>query len=228
LWWDDWTILAAVILCYGSIAHAVVGINLGLGIPYAYAHIQDFLKGGLVYFCLYIVTLATIKFSVLLMYYRIFKVASFKLAVIIVSSIVAVWAIIAFFFTLFECTPVSDFWSLDVSKTHCIDRLMLFDATAASNTILDIMILSLPVPMVLKLQLSLSKRIQLLLTFMLGTFVCIISIIRLVAVVTQDVHNISPTTEEVADYIWTTTETYVAVISACLPTYRPFVTNTSG
>ena len=58
-------------------------------------------------------------------------------------------------------------------------------------------------------------------------------------------HNISPTTEEVADYIWvrsplplplpsptdhpqTTTETYVAVISACLPTYRPFVTNTSG
>ena len=169
LWWDDWTILAALILCYGSIAHAVVGINLGLGIPYAYVHIQDFLKGGLVYFCLYIVTLATIKFSVLLMYYRIFKIASFKLAVIIVGSIVAVWAIIAFFFTLFECTPVSDFWSLDVSKTHCINRLMLFDATAASNTILDIIILSLPVPMVLKLQLSLSKRIQLLLTFMLGT-----------------------------------------------------------
>jgi hypothetical protein len=170
LWWDDWTILVALVLCYGSIAHAVVGINLGLGIPFAYAHVSDFLKNGLIYFCLYIVTLATIKFSVLLMYYRIFNVATFKLAVYIVGSIVAIWATVAFFMTLFECTPISDFWSIDLAKVpHCIDRLMLFDATAASNTILDIVILCLPVRMILKLQLSLSKRIQLLVTFMLGT-----------------------------------------------------------
>jgi hypothetical protein len=168
LWWDDWTILAALILCYGSIAHVVVGINLGLGIPFAYAHISDFLKNGLIYFCLYIVTLATIKFSVLLLYYRIFKVASFKLVVYIVGFIVAVWATVAFFITLFECTPISDFWSISLTKVpHCIDRLMLFDATAASNTILDITILCLPIKMIMKLQLSLSKRIQLMITFML-------------------------------------------------------------
>jgi hypothetical protein len=224
LWWDDWTILVALIFCYGSIAHAVVGINLGLGIPFAYAHVSDFLKNGLIYFCLYIVTLATIKFSVLLMYYRIFKVAPFKLAVYIVGTIVAVWATVAFFITLFECTPISDFWSIDLTKKpHCINRLMLYDATAASNTILDIMILCLPVRMIWNLQMSLSKRIQLILTFMLGTLyampahflsssptitltsipsVCVISIIRLVAVVTQNTADPSPTTAEVGDYIW--------------------------
>lgn len=169
-WWDDWTILGAMILGYGSIAHAVVGINLGLAIPNAYAYVSDFLKNGLIYFCLYIVTLATIKFSILLLYYRIFKIASFKMAVYIVGSIVAVWATVAFFITLFECTPISDFWSIDLTKVpHCIDRPMLFNATAASNTILDIMILCLPIPRIVKLQLSVSKRVQLLLTFMLGT-----------------------------------------------------------
>lgn len=169
LWWDDWTILVAVILCYGSIAHAVVGINLGLGIPFANAHRSDFLKNGLVYFCLYIVTLATIKLSILLMYYRIFRVASFKLPVSIVGCIVATWAIVAFFITLFECAPISDFWSTDpIYAPHCIHRLMLYDATAASNSILDIIILCLPIKMVWSLQLSLSKRIQILFTFLLG------------------------------------------------------------
>jgi len=265
LWWDDWLIIVAMVLCYASTAHVVVGINLGLGIKFAYAHIAEFLKTGLLFFCINIVTLAIIKFSVLLMYYRIFKVRPFKLAVYIVGSIVAIWTIVAFFMTLFECTPISDFWSVDLSRTpHCVNRLCLFEATAASNSILDIIILCLPIKMILNLQLSLSKRVQLLLTFLLGALyasspyllstpnltyisVCVISIIRLVAVITQNTADPSPTTAQVNDYIWvrfislslntpiystkhqqTTTETYVAVICAGLPTYRIFVNNTSG
>jgi len=113
-----------MVLCYASIAHVVVSINVELGIQFAYAHIAEFLKTGLFFFCIYIVTLATIKFSVLLMYYRIFKVRPFKLAVYIVGSIVSIWTIVAFFMTLFEYTPISDFWSIDLTRTpHCVNRL---------------------------------------------------------------------------------------------------------
>ncbi|MCJ1234521.1 hypothetical protein MMC14_002482 [Varicellaria rhodocarpa] len=124
--------------------------------------------------------------------------------------------------TLFECTPVSYFWNY-LDKGHCINRLALFQATAATNTALDILILLLPVKMIWDLQLNMTKKLQLLFTFLLGTFVCIVSIIRLVAVTTQPKVITDPTTDEVGDITWATTEVYGGIISACLPTFRPIL-----
>ena len=84
---------------------------------------------------------------------------------------VGVWFFVTFFMVLFECTPVPYFWERVIdprARGHCMNSLALFEATAAVNSALDIAILCLPVKMVWGLQMSVGKRVQLTITFLLG------------------------------------------------------------
>ena len=107
----------------------------------------------------------------LLLYFRIFGtgvINSFKTVIYIVGSVTLGAFISSFFATIFECTPVSHFWNF-MGPGTCVNRLALFTATAVINTVLDFTILLLPIPSILKLQLTLTKKLQLVFTFMLGT-----------------------------------------------------------
>ena len=116
---------------------------------------------------IYIINATTIKFSVLLLYYRIFKTRSFKNVIYVVSAAVLVWCITSFCVILFQCSPVNSFWITNQPR-KCIDQYALFIGTAAGNSFLDIVILCLPIKVVWDLQMPVSKRIQVIFTFILG------------------------------------------------------------
>ncbi|MCJ1235614.1 hypothetical protein MMC14_003585 [Varicellaria rhodocarpa] len=224
LWLDDYFIIAGLLFCWGIFVTTILYLRDGFDIPFAFAHITEYIKVQLVSVILYICAAYITKASVLLLYFRIFGsgVNSFKTVIYIVGSITAGAFISSFFATLFECTPISHFWNF-MGPGTCVNRLALFIATAVINTVLDFTILILPIPSILKLQLSFTRKIQLLFTFLLGTFVGVVSIIRLVYVATQNQKDPNLTQQSVNDITWTTVEVYVAVICACLPTLRPII-----
>ncbi|KAJ5260997.1 hypothetical protein N7478_011592 [Penicillium angulare] len=72
----------------------------------------------------------------------------------------------------------------------------------------------------MKLKISSSRKLAIISIFLLGSFVCIASIMRLISVVTQGT-NADVSWNWVNQAIWATVEADLAIVSACLPTLRP-------
>lgn len=70
---------------------------------------------------------------------------------------------------IFACTPVQKTWNLAIMEGACINRTPVFIATAVLNMVTDISILVLPIPMIVKLQMSRAKKVGLICMFGVGS-----------------------------------------------------------
>ncbi|KAJ4172434.1 hypothetical protein NW754_002633 [Fusarium falciforme] len=82
---------------------------------------------------------------------------------------------------IFQCTPIPFFWSGWAGEMagKCIDINLFSWIRAAIEIAIDVAILSLPLPSVVKLQMSWKKKAQVLLMFALGFVITVVSILRL-------------------------------------------------
>ncbi|PQE23630.1 integral membrane protein [Rutstroemia sp. NJR-2017a BVV2] len=178
-----------------------------------------------------VLSLTFTKLSVVLLYRRIFRGELFNKICSGLITIIGCWGISFFFATVFECFPIRDVWvTLYGQPRSCYNYLPMFFATAISNFIIDVMILATPMPLIWKLHMPVQQKAAVTGIFLLGAFVCGISIARIYFFVqasrgfdnNYDVtYNLAPT------IYWTQLESAIAVISACLPTLRPFFTSRS-
>ena len=116
-------------------------------------------------------SLGIIKISILLFYQRLFTVKSFFIASTVMIGVVAAWTVAFESAMIAQCSPPRLFWELfEIDYTpHCINVQMMYLGLAASDLILDVMVLAFPVPMVIFLQLPWRKKIAILDIFLLGT-----------------------------------------------------------
>lgn len=70
---------------------------------------------------------------------------------------------------LAACTPFARNVDVTVRKGECINKASLYIATGVLNIITDIMVLILPIPMVVGLQMVRSRKIMLILLFSVGS-----------------------------------------------------------
>jgi hypothetical protein len=125
------------------------------------------------------------KFVLLLFYLqlgnssKIFKYSVYATIVITLGSNIGI-----FFSSIFACSPIAMGWDLSITTGTCINRTSLFEATAALAVICDVLIIAIPIPMVVKLKMSRSKKIGLIAMFVVGSITVITSIIRLVLLIT--------------------------------------------
>lgn len=161
-----------------------------------------------------------VKFSILAFYSRLFA-ASIRIPCYVLAGITACWGIAVILVTVFQCTPVSGYWNRQIPAKCIVDDYAFFVGIAIPNILTDAAILSLPVPYIWRLQTTRSQKIALSSIFMLGSFVTIISIVRLTTLISVDLK--SPDLDYNFAYvgIWTSTEGNIAIVSACLPSLRP-------
>ncbi|KAJ6078951.1 hypothetical protein N7467_008704, partial [Penicillium canescens] len=103
---------------------------------------------------------------------------------------------------------------------------------AIADVVTDILPLLFPVPLVWQLQLTISKKISVLLVFLLGSLSTAIGITRMVVLLyftygTSDGYRDLLDTISTA-LIWSLTEASVAIIASCLPSIRPLVHRSSA
>ncbi|KAL6863259.1 hypothetical protein ACO1O0_003504 [Amphichorda felina] len=191
-------------------------------------HIETFGPNAVEYFSIGLFTaeltytgvIIFVKFSIAALYWRIFKSASIKLPLIILTTLVAMWGIAVFLLTLLQCIPTRGFWDKSIGASCDVDANKFLFAISIPNILIDVALLALPIPYVVKLHVSRDRKITIMSMFLLGGFVCVASIMRLVAVVTED--TTSDMTWNLVDQgIWAKMEADFAIISACLPTLRP-------
>lgn len=86
---------------------------------------------------------------------------------------------------VFQCTPISGFWHGWKGETpsKCIDINLFAFVRGGLQIGLDLAILTLPLPMVFRLQLSLAKKLRLFSMFCVGFLITIVSCLRLASMV---------------------------------------------
>ena len=112
------------------------------------------------------------KTSLILLYYRIFGVSRpFCLALVVAWAIVVSYYIANSFAAIFECSPVSYYWTRagNPEGGTCVNTNQFYRWNGVANLLIDFMILALTLPMTWGLKLPLRQRIRLTGIFMLGT-----------------------------------------------------------
>lgn len=246
LWWDDWIILAALIVEWGLSAvllYETADLNFGRHIELIKQwQIVPFAKTLVATQVLYYVAQTLIKISLLLLYHRLFSVNKhFRTALIVTGVLVIMWFLASFWDTIFECVPVQAEWNKGIRNARCQSIRELALGAGISNLILDVLSLLLPVPMVW--QLHVSKRIKVSLTgiFLLGGLcvtsthpiftksptkkgsVCATSVIRISQIFSTNWSLTDLTYDSWGINVWSTIESCCSIIGACLPTMRPLI-----
>lgn len=159
------------------------------------------------------------KLAFLTLYLRLFpqqnvrQICHATIAVVVAGTLAFVIA------TITECIPLEKNWNKKI-HAHCIDNTAFRWSWAGFNTVTDLWVCLLPIPILWRLQMSLAKRLGAMLMFALGLFIVAASAIRMKALV-QAVHTDSGSTWGSAPaFVWSHVEASVGLIAACLPPLR--------
>lgn len=163
-----------------------------------------------------VMAISFIKFSIVAFYRRIFTVKLFMNISLVVGVICVLWMITGMIGNLLYCIPMESFWDKAI-EGKCFNFDNWFLAMETIDLLLDAIILALPIKTIMGLQLSAHKKTTLLTIFLLGGFVVITGIIRIVLVYQPNQTLISFTKAS----LWTCIHLGVAILCACLPTYGP-------
>ncbi|KKZ65970.1 hypothetical protein EMCG_08264 [[Emmonsia] crescens] len=166
----------------------------------------------------YKVTIALSKISIVFLYLRIFVGNLFRRICWLFIVVVICYTIGSSTATVFQCTPIRRAWDRAVLGT-CINLTVSWYANAAFSIFSDLAILTLPMPVIKSLQLPKRARIGLMSIFAVGVFVCITSVLRSMTL-NVATKNLDITWSSIDSSMWTIIETNVAIICACMPTYK--------
>ena len=108
------------------------------------------------------------KFSILLLYRRIFPSPRLLIILWTVGALTLSYCTAQFFVLLIQCRPIRAAWDPSVTDPKCIRVNITYIVIGSVNAVIDIVILCIPMPILWKLHTSSQKKAQLIGMFMLG------------------------------------------------------------
>ncbi|KAL3445017.1 hypothetical protein BJX65DRAFT_282564 [Aspergillus insuetus] len=221
---DDWaTILLAcctIPINSGSILLGIAGLGKDIW-TLEFDKITRILYLFYIQEIIYIFCVALTKICLLLFYLRIFPSSRMRL-LIKVSCAVTLAYCIAFMFALaFQCSPVSYNWNGwdGEHEGTCVEKNTLVVTAAALNIVLDFWVIALPMPKVLRLQASMTTKLQVIFMFSVGFLITGVSIYRTVMLKVFATSS-NATWDQAAGGYWSVVEVDVGLFCICLPALR--------
>ncbi|KEQ77812.1 hypothetical protein M436DRAFT_36696, partial [Aureobasidium namibiae CBS 147.97] len=225
--WDDYLIILAALVFYAEVGCFQYIVQVGLG-----RHLWDvsaerfsptFLEVWTFGAMIYSVCMLLTKMSILMLYRRLFPIDNFRYLWWMCVFCTMGYGLGAIFSSLFACVPVRAQWDLTISASRCINKQAFYIGNGVMNIITDLMILALPIPIVWRLTLELRQKIILSVVFTLGSISCVISLVRLLSIVTWIRVGNSDITYTLQPIVaWSEIELAACIICANAPCLRPF------
>ncbi|KAK2598161.1 hypothetical protein QQS21_005712 [Conoideocrella luteorostrata] len=122
---------------------------------------------------------------------------------------------------IFQCTPVSYYWTqyFGTSPGRCVNINSFGWVNAAISIAVDVWMIAIPLNQVRKLKLQWNKKIGVIIMFLTGTFVTVVSALRLQSLIYFG-NSTNPTWYLWPVAYWSTIEVNVGMICTCLPAMR--------
>ncbi|KAK9420462.1 hypothetical protein SUNI508_06458 [Seiridium unicorne] len=166
---------------------------------------------------------ASSKATLCLFYRRLSPFKAYQTFVWI-TMFVCVGSSMGIFFSLvFACKPLSASWDPTLAATaDCLDRGAIYVATAGIGVFTDVILLILPIPTVVGLNIPLRQKVILVLLFTFGSVTLITSIVRLI-ILLPSLANPDQTYALTQGTLWICIESNLLIMCCCLPTLRRFL-----
>ncbi|KAF2248053.1 hypothetical protein BU26DRAFT_551453 [Trematosphaeria pertusa] len=179
--------------------------------------IEHFLEASFLGYTFVLVAQYGVKMSVLFFYRRIFFITKgYQRASLAVMAVATAWFIATQIVNLLTCQPIDSFWRR-LKVGTCLNFNVMFLVTGIFDTVIDMVILLLPVRMALALQLPMRTRIAVAGIFALGGFVVITNIIRLRCIYNPNARYVRFSEAE----RWLNIHVVTAFVCASLPVCKP-------
>ncbi|KAM0258696.1 hypothetical protein ACHAQJ_003704 [Trichoderma viride] len=223
---DDWIIFVAGIVCIGGIVVNQIGL-VGHGIgkdiwTLPAIELPAFARYFFIMEIIYLIQMPLIKLSLSLFYLYVFPGTGIR-RLLMGTAIFNVVCGIAFVVTaMVQCIPLDYYWTQYYDfppEGTCIDLSKFAWANAGMSLAVDLWMIILPLWQVRKLNLHWKKKIGVIVMFIMGTFVSVISLLRLKSVISF-ANLINPTWDQWNVAWWSTMEVNIGIICTCLPTIR--------
>lgn len=234
---DDYLMICAVILSDGIIAAMLSAVHKGFGLhqfrvmatdPEPPLRLVQILQIIWAYAVLNGFCFSTIKLSILLFMRRLFWVARwFKIAWWINVVYVVLWTVGSTLFYIFQCSPVDYYWNKiyagvgltpppgDLHGT-CIKALGSIGTPIILNTAGDLFVLLLPLPILLKIQTTTTKRLRLLALFVIGFMATAAGFVRFSFIFAAN-PRADATYSPVEFLLWSNIEEALGIVCANIP-----------
>lgn len=144
-------------------------------------------------------------------YLRILKASPnprYKVLILIVMAGAILGHLVGTFILIFQCSPVQKSW-YPLTKGECLPNDATFYGLAAVTIVFDVIIFLLPIPLLLKLNINLKKKIALVCVFLLGLLTTVCSVMR-----TVQISTIAKTGNSTMLVLWGVIELNVGVRTA--------------
>ncbi|KAM7206101.1 hypothetical protein V8F20_002883 [Naviculisporaceae sp. PSN 640] len=226
----DWFLLLNLVFSYANTATVGFHVSRGLGRPSKTFTLEEkisYLQVTWVAIIIGNLSVILTKISILLLLLNIFAATAGTIWKITrgVLVVVVAYGIALTLTNIFNCSPVGSMgdYVTGSPKSKCVNLKAKWYADAGLNIVMDFVIFSLPIPVLRSMTLKWRQKIWLYGVFMLGFFVCVVSVIRLYYLWYAGVSK-DPTTTGIFVTYWSTIELNVALVIACIPTLKPLVT----
>ncbi|KAK8006113.1 hypothetical protein PG991_012410 [Apiospora marii] len=222
---DDWAVLVTVLVGIPSTVINVHGVSpngLGKDIwTLRDDQITDFGKFFYILEILYFTQVSLVKLSLLFFYMRIFPGRTIRWLLWGTVVFNCLFGLSFSLVAVFQCQPIEFYWKKwdGLQEGTCFDINAMGWSNAAISIALDIWMLAIPLWQLRALKLHWKKKIGVAAMFIVGTFVTIVSILRLQSLVLfAESHN--PTWDNFDVANWSTIEINTGIICACMPSLR--------
>ncbi|MCJ1351247.1 MAG: hypothetical protein MMC33_001230 [Icmadophila ericetorum] len=220
---DDWSVVTGLVLTTFVVMVYYVSLGNAMGRHFILVRSRkEFILTEVTFASLYILAITFVKLSVLFLYRRLFPPCWFQYALIGTGAGLCIYCTSFIIVGILQCVPIDSFWESNV-EGKCIKYGVLSLTGGIINVVTDVVILTLPMPLLWRLNVSKREKWQVILAFLMGGIAIIISIVRSFYLIRVGSHD--PTWNDVAPATWSIVECCVGILSACLPLYRPLYTH---
>ncbi|KAI5464241.1 hypothetical protein BGZ63DRAFT_148653 [Mariannaea sp. PMI_226] len=222
---DDYFIVLSTLVNIANSLTCIFGLSPnGLGkdswaIPAD--QVTEFLRFLYVGSVFYSTTVFLVKICILLFFLRIFPGETIRKVTWVTIGLNAAALVIFNVVTLTQCRPTSYYWQRwdQLHEGNCNNINAMAWAGAVISIVMDFWMLALPVSQVVHLQVHWKKKVAAALMFGVGTFVTVVCILRLKALVKYG-HTVNPTWDAYDTCYWSSIELNVAILCVCMPNIR--------
>ncbi|KJZ79578.1 hypothetical protein HIM_01047 [Hirsutella minnesotensis 3608] len=236
---DDWVTLAALVLSLPSAvfnSHVLAPNGIGRDAwTLSFDQITTFIRFFSIMEIIYFLDIAVIKLALLFFYLRIFSSDGVRRVLIVTIVFVALFGVAFVIVAILQCQPISYAWDKwdGEHQGHCLDISAMVKAHAIISIALDFWMLAIPLWQLRHLRIDWKQKVGVALMFSVGTFVTVVSILRLRATNFTS-HTTNPTRDFLEIGLWSMIEINVGIICVCMPSLRlllvrlfPFLTSSS-
>lgn len=218
---DDWTILFSGICSIVYNALAIAQSRWGLGLPLKLRpkeNTNDYREINFAGRPFYMVGITGFKVALCLAYLRIVppnKKRTFRPMIWLVLVACVLCHLAGILILVFQCLPVRKSLRPE-TPGRCLPDDKTFYGLAAITIFFDVVIFLLPIPLLVRVQITTPRKVALIGLFVLGLFTTVCSVLRMIQIII-----ISKNGNSTMLVLWGAIEMNVGIILSCIPTLTP-------